>query len=182
MTRQNGIDGELDWRHAVVDIPESGLAITRDADASELKHIADALDLCACDSLTVSYAIHPRGDGRYLLTGDLRAKVEQVCVVTLEPMTSALHELFEVPFWPEQEVPSPAGGELDLSYDRDPQPIIDGSIDVGRVVFECLAESIDLYPRVPGAMLEQQSAGPSRETAGATGSPFAVLAKIKGNT
>jgi hypothetical protein len=169
--------GEFAWDHAVMDIPDTGLSIDRTAVSGELERIAAAFDLIACPSLKVQYTIRPIGNGRYRLSGMLQAEVEQTCVVTLEPINSKIEEAFDVVFWPEEQIPAPANGELDLSYDFDPEPIVGGQIEVGRIVFEWLAGGIDPYPRLPGAKLDRQSA--PGDGAGGFNSPFAVLAKIK---
>jgi hypothetical protein len=50
---------------------------------------------------------------------------------------------------------------------------------VGRVVFQCLAGAIDLFPRKPGVTFEAP-ASPEGESSATTEGPFAALAKIKG--
>jgi hypothetical protein len=80
-----------------------------------------------------------------------------------------------VDYWPEPDIPAPSGGVLDVHDEPDLEPIVAGRIQVGRVLFECLAGAIDLFPRKPGATFEVPEEGTQ---AGAEG-PFASLAKIK---
>ena len=138
---------ELAWEHAVQDIPERGLADERKASPEELAEIARALDLLACTSLPPPSRSCPTVGGRYHLTGTLRADVSQACVVTLEPVDSAIEEAFDATFWPERDMPAPSGGALDIDEEPDPEPIVAGQIAVGRVVFECLAAAIDPVPQ-----------------------------------
>jgi hypothetical protein len=168
---------ELAWEHTIQDIPESGLAVERSASEEEREAIARSLDLIACTFLTARYGIAPRTEGHFRLTGTLQARVEQACVVTLESLSNDIAESFSVDYWPETELPAPEGGAVDLNDEPDLEPIVGGRIAVGRVVFECLAGAIDLFPRKPGATFEppQPEAGDS----GRPESPFAALAKIK---
>ena len=155
---------ELGWEHAIQDIPEAGLQVERSASSEEREDIARILDLVACTSLQAQYALTPRSGGHFRLAGTLKARIEQSCVVTLEPLTSQIAESFSVDFWPETDIP---------------EPIVTGRIKVGRVVFECLAAAIDLFPRKPGVTFEASEAQPENGNAGKTASPFAALARIK---
>ena len=171
--------GELGWDHAIQDIPETGLAVERAASQEEREGIARVLDLIACMSLTVRYAIAPRREGHFQLTGTLNARVEQACVVTLEPLTNDITESFSVDYWPETEIPAPSGGVVDMHDEPDLEPIVAGRIGVGRVVLECLAGAIDLFPRKPDATFEPPAASPEGGATGKPESPFAALARIK---
>jgi hypothetical protein len=169
------VSAELSWDHAIEDIPETGLEIERAATAEERKTIADSLDLIACTSLVARYKIAPRGEGHFRLTGTLQARVEQSCVVTLEPLTNDVAESFSVDYWPETDIPTPSGGVLDVNDEPDLEPIVAGRLPVGRVVFECLAGAIDLFPRKPGATFEAPEEGAQSSAEG----PFAALSKIR---
>ncbi len=161
------------------DIPERGLSSERVAAPDELASVARALDLLACSSLAATYSIVPTANGRYHLYGRLRAGVVQACVVTLDPVDGSIEESFDVTFWPEEEMPEPSSGALDLDEEPDPEPIVAGQIAVGRVVFECLAAAIDPFPRKPDAVLDRNSAAAAEGAVGKAESPFAVLANIK---
>jgi hypothetical protein len=179
MTHKTTMTGELTWEHATHDIPQSGLSREREAAPDELARIAHALDLVACASLRTAYAVAPTIDGRFRLSGRLRAEIRQTCVVTLEPVDSTIEEAFDVTFWPEEDMPAPRGGEVDLDEEADPEPIVAGQIDVGRVVFECLAAGVDPFPRKPDATLDRRSSQPADGGTSKPESPFAVLANIK---
>jgi hypothetical protein len=179
MTKKVSMAGELAWDHTPRDVPQSGLSRQRAAAPDELASIARALDLAACASLTADYTVAPAIDGRYRLSGTLRAEIEQTCVVTLEPISSTIEERFDVTFWPEEDMPAPQGGEVAMDEEPDPEPMAAGQITVGRVVFECLAAAIDPFPRRPGATLDWRSPTPEDATADPAANPFAVLANIK---
>jgi hypothetical protein len=170
---------ELTWVHAVHDIPEAGLSAVQHATPDELARIAQALELLACSSLTATYTITPVGMGRYRLAGRLDASLTQACVVTLEPVEARIDEALDVTFWPEADILPPPSGEVALDEEPEPEPIVAGQIETGRVVFECLAGAIDPFPRKSDAALDRSSAGPAGGTADKPASPFAVLARIK---
>jgi Large ribosomal RNA subunit accumulation protein YceD len=182
MTRKTDTPTELAWEYATQSIPERGLPDERKASPEELAAIARALELLACKSLSAAFTIMPTVDGRYHLTGTLRADITQACVVTLDPVDSAIEEAFDVTFWPERDMPAPSGGALDIDEEPDPEPIVAGQIAVGRVVFEHLAAAIDPFPRMPDAALEQDTATGAAGAPGTSDSPFAVLANIKPRT
>jgi hypothetical protein len=106
----------------------------------------------------------------------LQADVEQACVVTLEPVRDQIREDFDIQLWPEEDLPVPESGLVDLNKVPEPEPIVNGQIEVGRIVFECLASAINPYPRRPGAIFVPPNAESREETAD---SPFAMLAKLK---
>ena len=170
----------LSWEHRLEDIPASGLAIERVADAAERQQVAAALDLNALMSFSARYQITPLSLSRYKLTGELNADIEQTCVATLEPVTAAIRESYAATYWPQETMPEPAAGQVDLNAaEPDPEPIVDGKIDVGRIIFESLAAAIDPFPRRPGAEFD----GPLTAPTGSTPeSPFAVLASLKDKT
>jgi uncharacterized protein DUF177 involved in 23S rRNA accumulation len=170
---------ELVWEHPTSDIPKTGLTGKRTAAPDELEAVVRALGLGACPSLDVSYAITPIGEGRYALSGTLRAEVVQTCVVTLDPVTNTIEEGFEAEFWPEEDITPPRGGVLDLDEAADPEPIVAGQIAIGRIVFECLAENLDPYPRKPGATLDWRAPASEQSAGGNPEGPFAVLANMK---
>jgi hypothetical protein len=173
------MSAELNWDHAVLDIPESGLSTERRAAPEELEAVARALELVACSSLTATYTIMPTGGGRYRLNGRLQASLQQSCVVTLEPVAEEIDEAFEVAFWPEDDMPEPASGEIDIDDEPEIEPIVAGQIRVGRVVFECLAGAINPFPRKADAALERVAASPRGRPDDRSENPFAVLARIK---
>jgi uncharacterized metal-binding protein YceD (DUF177 family) len=168
--------GELSWNHLVEDIAATGLTVERTADAEERLAVAAALDLLELARLEVRYQITPLSLGRYKLTGELEAVLEQSCVVTLEPVKSEIAETYAATYWPPEAMPEPAKGQVALNGEPDPEVIVAGSIDVGRIVFESLAAAIDPFPRQPGAVFD----GPLSTPAGdKPESPFAVLANLK---
>lgn len=168
----------LDWDHAVLDIPEAGLKIERAATPEERETIARTLELVACSSLLANYKISPKSEGHFRLAGTLTVRVEQTCVVTLEPLTNDISESYSVDFWPDNKLPAQEGGLVDVHDEPDMEPILAGRIEAGRIIFECLAGAIDLFPRKPGATFEHPSDATVTRASEGSG-PFAALAKIR---
>jgi hypothetical protein len=167
---------EIAWEHAVHDIPEAGLRVERSATAAECEAVARSLDLLACRRLTARYTVTPKAGGLVHASGSVEAEVEQACVVTLEPLVNEVADNFRVDFWPETEMPEPStGGPLEGDDEAELEPIVGGRIEIGRVIYQCMAGAIDLFPRKPGVTFE-----PPEETGPDTpDSPFAALAKMK---
>ena len=74
---------------------------------------------------------------------------------TLEPVDSRFRGTFAVELWPGGDLPASDGGTLDALADDVIEPVENGTIDVGRVVLERLADLIDpihavLEPLFPG--------------------------------
>lgn len=116
------------------------------------------------------------------VTGFVRASVVQTCVVSLEPFETLIDEPIDLRFAPESEVeaaarPFEADAEEGSSGMADaPEPIEDGNMNLGALLEEFLALAVDPYPRKPGVAFE-----PLTPDNDATPSPFAALARLKGD-
>ena len=168
---------ETDWVQLTAQIPAQGLQQRKQATEAQRQAIAKALSLRALERLDADYRIEPLPSGRYRVTGTVRARVVQECVVTLDPIESDISETFEVEFWPPNELPEPVAIERELLEDDDPpEPIEHNRLAIGRVIYEVLAAALDPYPRKPGATLDlDEDAAEKAKLVG----PFAALAKWK---
>jgi len=180
MTRNTDVARELVWEHAVRDVPERGLSSAREATPDELAAAASALDLLACKSLAATYSIVPTANGRYHLSGTLRAEVVQACVVTLEPIEAEVRGDFERRYLPRAEFKPGEASAHDIQIDpegEDPAEILEREIDVGEILVEELSLALDPYPRKLGVEFV-----PQQDTVAKPENPFAVLAKppVKG--
>jgi hypothetical protein len=59
-----------------------------------------------------------------------------------------------------------------LTDEDEPDPVIDGKIDLGALAAEFFALGLDPYPRKPGAILDEE-----RTNSDSIDSPFAALAQ-----
>lgn len=158
-----------------------GTSGTVEATKEEMAAVASLLELVALERLAFAYRLVPAGGHRIRLTGKLTASVVQTCVVSLDPVASDIDLPAEIEFWPEGSVVA-----LEKSAEADPgasvlewpEPIEDGTIDLGPVVYETLATSLDPYPKKAGVSFEWSQGGGEEAALRASG-PFAALDKLK---
>ena len=167
----------LPWRHDVSSIPECGLDLQREATADERTALAGELGISKCETLTARYTITPRGEGCYLLSGTVSARITQTCIITLDPVTQDFEERLQIELHRTGETQDEGANEHDVLVETDTGWIENGMIDVGRLVFECLSAGIDPYPRREGAEFEWTD--PIAASDKAAGGPFAALSKLK---
>lgn len=148
------------------EIGPQGTSLVIEASAAELKAIAARLGVPELHALTCRFDLASGPGGRINAAGDLRARLTQVCVVSLDPFETHVTERFRVDFVAE-------GTEADEdpeSVDEIPMP--GGVLDLGEAAVEQLALALDPYPRKPGAELPEGGAAPAE-------TPFAALAALK---
>lgn len=136
----------------------------------ECAAVARRLGIEALVLLEARVALVPAGAGVIDAKGMIRARLTQICVVSLDPFEQTLDVPLHLVFRP--------GSEADLAADQtvDPEtedevPYQGGRFDLGESVVETLALALDPWPRRPGAVLEVPPA-----EAPADG-PFAALAR-----
>ncbi|SEH25840.1 YceD family protein [Magnetospirillum fulvum] len=148
-----------------------------EADPAELAALAIRFGLEALESLTAEIEINPpTRRGLVRLQGRIHARVVQTCVVTLVPLAAVVEAPFSLTFGP---APEDEDEEIDLIWDGEdpPDPIEDGRIDLGEVVAEHLALSLDPFPRAPGATFEPPPV--ADEPPAPKASPFSALAALR---
>jgi len=150
------------------------------ASRAEMAGIARLIDLVALNGLTLDYRLRYGAGGRIHLTGQLKARATQTCVVSLEPVEAIIDVPVEAEFWPAPLIEELERKAEDLGQSGLldwPDAITDGTIDLGPIVYETLAMSLDPYPKRPGASFQWSQDASEPETP-ETG-PFAVLARLK---
>lgn len=169
------------WRVpvATAQIPDTGLHRDLQADAAIRHAIADVGDLREVLSVQASFDVTPGTGGRYQVTGHVRARIGQTCVVTLEPIESDIDEPIDLTFVPPDQIPEMAAlvEEAEHSDGDTPDPpeaIENGIIDLGRVATDALYLAVNPYPRKPDAVFE-----PVVEVADPEDHPFAALKALK---
>ena len=166
------------WVHLTTDIPSRGADAQRKATPEECALLAKELDIPSVERLEVRYNIKPLSGGCYRLDGTLKAEVVQTCIVTLDPVRSAIDDRIEVEFRADvtHEPQGKLGEELIVLEVTEYELLEHNRLDVGRIVAETLAAAMPAYPRSPGAALEQNEAGPAEP---GPASPFSALAGWK---
>ena len=147
---------------------------------AERARFAAFLKIETLDSYSFYYRLKPVSQGRFRLTGGIDARLTQLCVVTLEPVSEHVAEDVELECWPADQIDaqSEEDGEpaADMLPGDPPVPIIEGKIDLGALAAEILANAINLYPRKEGAEFEWKDAGGEADK---QQNPFAALANLK---
>ena len=169
------------WRVpvAVLQIPEGGLHREIDADEVARKVMAEIAGIREVLSVHASFDVTPKSGGRFHVAGNIRARVGQTCVVTLDAIENDIHEPIDLFFAPPEQIPQLA----DLVDDTadggaetpdPPEPIEGGVIDLGRLATDALFLAIDPYPRKPDAVFDHKVTPPDPED-----HPFAALKALK---
>lgn len=163
------------------ELPQKGRTIVLDPDTAELDAIAKRLGLVALNRFEGELKLQPEMGRQISLSGPIRAEIVQTCVVTGDPLMTEL--AFDVDLTFAEDADPLAGlnmSEEDVLTDpeiEEPDPIVDGKIDVGEAAVEELALNIPPYPRTPGAVFEgidtDEDGGNEREN------PFAALSSLK---
>jgi hypothetical protein len=166
----------LPWPHPVrLGEAQGGLSLHLDADPAARAAIAKALDIESLESLEADVALSGWLDG-VEIAGGWRARIVQICGVSLDPFETVLQGRFTVHAVPpgSRNAPAESVGEVVIDPEaEDPPDVLEtDSIDVGAYVIEHLALEIDPFPRKPGVEFEAP-VGP------AVSSPFDVLRGLK---
>ncbi len=158
---------ELDRRE------ETPLALALESE--EAAALARFLGVEAVEALAFEGRLAAEGAEGWRLTGQLRARVVQACVVSLEPVRSALGLEVDQRYLATAEAATPSEESDDL-----PLPA-DGVLDLAEPLTATLALGLDPYPRAAGAELGHRLAGPpgAEPLTDAAMRPFAGLAALK---
>ncbi|OAE97432.1 phosphodiesterase [Bradyrhizobium centrolobii] len=183
MSRPNAGSGPDPWRGPVIvaQIPDTGLYRELEASAAERRAMADLAGLRDILSAQADFDLTPKSGGRVHVTGHVRARIGQTCVVTLDPIENEIDEDIDLMFAPEAEarrladlIEEGQDSEEPPEVADPPEAIINGIIDLGRLATDALFLAIDPYPRKPGAVFEADVTAPDPED-----HPFAALKALQ---
>ena len=154
-------------------LPRDGETLTIEASPAERQALAEFLKLASIESLSATVTVTRAARGGARVTGMVQGELTQSCVVTLEPFPAAVEEEIDVRFAPRDEEREARRAQepetVSMTDEDEPDPIVDGKIDLGALIAEFFALGLDPYPRKPGVEFVQPAA-PETET-----TPFAVL-------
>jgi uncharacterized metal-binding protein YceD (DUF177 family) len=161
---------------AVEDIPDAGLHVAIEAPAATRAAVAELAAVRDLPQLSAVFDLTRQGSGVHV-SGQVSARVGQTCVVTLEPIESAVEEAVGLAFAPASGTQSEPKSARKRAHggDEPPEPLMNGMLDLGALATEFLILGIDPYPRKPGvqfAPLKPDDAGEQ---------PFAALQTLKKN-
>jgi len=153
-------------------IPKEGQTVALEANAAERETLASLYGLPSIEALRASLELRPAPRAGVRVTGAVHGLVTQTCVISLEPFQAVVDEAIDVRFAPpstEQEEESDEPQTFAVEDEDEPDPIIDGKIDIGALTAEFFALGLDPYPKKPGATFA------FRTDEGEIASPFAAL-------
>ena len=186
MTRRPSGAGDArdPWRAVVtvVQIPDTGLHRDIEADPAARAAMAETAGLREMPAAHASFDLALTGGGRVHVTGRVQARIGQTCVVTLDPIDSAIDEPVDLMFIPVEQLaqfsrPADDGPDGEAEAADSPEPIENGVIDLGRLATDVLYLAIDPYPRKADAMFE-----PQVEAADPEDHPFAALKALRADS
>ncbi|MEO6013371.1 MAG: DUF177 domain-containing protein [Devosia sp.] len=159
-------------------MPVAGRDVNIAVSEPERAELAKVLKVSTLENLDVRlHAVKFRGGIR--VTGRLTGEVTQPSVVTLDPIRQKIAEPVDRIFLPggEKAYAGAANAEIfvDLEGDDVPDHFEGNEADLTDLIVETLALAIDLYPREPGASVDDLGLKPDLEET----SPFAVLKALK---
>lgn len=160
----------------VADLKPEGNVISVETTSEERSALAKFLGIPTIHQLSGEFKV-TGNDRRATVRGEVRAAVEQVCTVSLDPFDCSIFEEVEVIFADADIIQAEFGHLSDPESELDiPDELIDGKIDLGALTAEFLALGLDPYPRKPGAEFTYN------DDSDATESPFAALTGLKQST
>ena len=144
-------------------------------DADEKAALAKRLDIVALNDLQAQLQMNRTSPHIIHVKGQLQAKVTQNCVITLEPVETDIKDEFEAWYSDQSEAISFKKAQREaqtkkellelpmLEEEEDPEPVINGQIDLGDLVTQYLSLSIPAYPTKEGLSYSVQVEEPKEK-------------------
>ncbi len=174
-------DASHPWSFPILvsQLPEAGLHQVLETTPAQRGLLAAAAGVTAVLQAEASLDVTSEAGGRVHVAGTVRARVEQTCVVSLDPVENDVEELIDVTFAPPDQISAmPKSVQKEQGDDAEipdlPEPIVNGAIDLGKLATEFLVLGIDPYPRKPGAAFAAPETPPDPDE-----HPFAALRALK---
>ncbi|MCB9944623.1 MAG: DUF177 domain-containing protein [Geminicoccaceae bacterium] len=149
---------ELTRLASLEDLPVAGRTMEIFADPVERASIARRLDLAGLGRFEARLHLsHGPREGIVILRGNLEIDATQTCVVTLDPVAMIMEIPIERYFslcGRSDDDGDHAGEDEEIVVgidNEEPEPLVNGLLDVGEIAVEELSLSLDPYPRSPGA-------------------------------
>lgn len=167
--------GQRPWSVPVVvaEIPETGLRLDLAPDEATCAALAMAAGVVALPRFECAFDLTWYGNGGVHVVGWVSATVQQICVVTLEPVQNEIEEDIDLIFTAAEGAGAAVDGGPAPPTDDALEPLQNGVIDLGAIATEFLILAVDPYPRRPGAEFKPPATGEAQAH------PFAALAALK---
>lgn len=175
------ITAELSRPCAVDRLPAGGLDFAVEATAPEREALARRFDLAGLDRLEAEGRVGVVDGGLVEVAGRLRAAVSQHCVVTFEPVPAQVDAEFRRLFARGDDGGAAGPREVEIDPEaEEPEPLAGDVLDLGELVAEELAVSLDPYPRSPAAAAVLAAYAPPPPAADGDGDAAAAGASAQG--
>ncbi len=159
-------------------LPDDTTELEIEANELERAALAKRFSLLSLDSLKARLRLHkPKSGGPVELEARFTAKLQQTCVVTLEPVKNTIESAFSCTFAGEDGETEETELDIDPDAADPPEPLIDGQFDAGELISEYFGLEIDPFPRAPDADFGRESEGQNINKP-EDASPFSVLREI----
>lgn len=178
---------EQEWPYLVeVEEIQSGTTLKISPDEEQREALVRRLGVLDLTDLSASITLDFEG-GVVHASGQVRAEVTQECVVSMEPVKTTVEDEFEAWFADPGQAVSLAkarheklygkgGAEVPILEEQDdPEPIVDGMIDLGELATQFLSLAIPPYPHAEGVEYEVGDDDPAAQPSGIRKNPFAAL-------
>lgn len=163
----------LPWTVDVKAVANASASFSFEATEQELEALKHYVDVEDLTSFKAKVRIAPIADAKFRATGTLWADVVQSSIVNLSEVRASIEESFSVEYWPAPLIEE-TREETSAPFEEDlPEPINDGRIEIGLLVSEILAVSVDPYPRNEGDVFEWK-----QEAEEPDANPFAQLSRL----
>lgn len=164
-------------------ISHNPLEVHLEADERERAALAKLWDVVSVEELQADLKIRRWKKDGVKVFGDIKGRLIQTCVVSLEPIESVIFETIDQIYVPEGSPLAriPANDQNEMIIDPDgpdlPEAFVGDAIDAGAIVAEFAAMGIDPYPRKPDATFASKTE--TLDEKDKKPSPFAVLKNLK---
>ncbi len=166
-----------------------------EADAEERADLARRLAIVSVEHAAATVTLQRVGGGVIHAMGFVRADVTQSCVVTLAPVPDHVEEEFEgwfgdktaaVSFVRARQERDAKKGHTEaeiLEESVDPEPIVNGKVDIGELATQYLSLGLNPYPHAEGVVHSVTDEDPPKDEDGANlrRNPFEALKDWKEN-
>ncbi|MFK7839199.1 MAG: DUF177 domain-containing protein [Bdellovibrionales bacterium] len=180
---------ESEWSHFfdADDVSDASVRMTITPDKDERKDLVRRLGILGVDMLKADLELTREQGGMVLhVKGHIHAVLKQACVVSLDEIETRVNDVFEAWFADSEQAVAlakvkhdkqvKANGETPIIDEaEDPEPIIEGKIDLGELVTQHLILLINPYPHKDGVEYEYGDDEPQKVPEAFKSNPFAAL-------
>lgn len=186
---------EQEWSYFtdVSDLDTKKKTLNLDVPEECFDRLCHRLGLHSIEKIAAKVTLQRNEINRFIyIEGDIEAIVQQKCVVTTDPVNAHVRDHFDAWFAEPSQAVSFAKAKRErmkpiereelpiMDETDDPEPVIDGKIDMGELVIQYVSLSLDIYPRADGVIFESDAHGvPDAPEDGVYDNPFAALKNWK---